>query len=75
MQDLKQLSLAVLIDMLDKHTNEFLKMFKTGASKEEYDGCKRMIAHLTAEIESRKQEKSNIQDSYPGEHIAENRTD
>ncbi|MEP7377382.1 MAG: hypothetical protein ABI675_28525 [Chitinophagaceae bacterium] len=58
MDNLKKLSLATLVDMLDKQTNDFLKMFKAGASKKEYDTCKETITRLTNEIKKRKEQKN-----------------
>jgi hypothetical protein len=64
MQDLKKLKLNTLVDLLNKHTNDFLRMLKVGgATQAEYDACKDIIARLTAEIDSRKKEKPNMEDA------------
>jgi hypothetical protein len=55
MEDLNNLDLLTLVDMLAKHTNEYMKMMKDGTSEEEYTRCKTMIQNLTAEIAYRKQ--------------------
>ena len=55
MVDLNNLDLFTLVDMLAKHTNEYMKMLKDGSTDEEYARCKGMIKNLTAEIEYRKQ--------------------
>ncbi len=55
MEDLNNLDLLTLVDMLAKHTNDYMKMMKDGTSEEEYSRCKTLIQHLTAEIEYRKQ--------------------
>jgi hypothetical protein len=64
MQDLKKLKLNALVDLLNKHTNDFLRMLKVGGStQEEYNECKDIIARLTAEIDSRKKEQPNTEDA------------
>lgn len=56
--DLKKLELTTLVDLLDKYTNDFLKMPKTGARQEEYDSHKNIIRQLTDEIASRQKERN-----------------
>ena len=63
MQDLKKLKLTTLVDLLDKYTNDFLKMPKTGARQEEYDAHKNIIRQLTHEIESRQKEKPDTEEA------------
>ena len=55
MEDLKNLDLLTLLDLLAKHTNEYMKMLKDGAIDEEYSQCKKMIQNLTVEIENRRE--------------------
>jgi len=57
MENLKKLDMLTLVDMLDEHTKEYLKLLKDTGTKEEYEVCKRMVDQLTAEIESRKQKE------------------
>lgn len=57
MEDLKKLDQYTLVDMLSKHTKEYMRMFKDGSMGDEYAKCKKMIEKITKEIESRKQEK------------------
>jgi hypothetical protein len=58
MDDLKNLDLLTLVDMLAKHTNEYMKMLKDGTTEDKYAQCKHMIQNLTAEIEYRKQKNA-----------------
>ena len=60
MEDLKNLDLFTLVDLLAKYTNEYMKMFKEGATDQEFAQCKKMIHNLTAEIEYRKQKTLGI---------------
>ena len=55
MEDLNTMDLFTLVDLLAKHTNQYMKMFKEGATEQEYANCKKAIKNLTAEIEYRKQ--------------------
>jgi len=55
MEQLKHLDLFTLVDLLVKHTDEYMKMFKEGATEYEFTQCKKMIQNLTDEIELRKQ--------------------
>jgi hypothetical protein len=58
-EDLTKLKMETLIDMLARHTNDYMRILKDGSSKEEYESCKDWINRLTAEIESRKRKEKN----------------
>ena len=60
MEELKKIDQLALIDMLSKYTKEYMHMFKEGSMGDEYAKCKKIIEKITKEIESRKQEKSNV---------------
>jgi len=60
MEDLNNLDLFTLVDLLAKHTNEYMKMFKEGATDQEFSDCKKVIQNLTAEIEYRKQKTLGV---------------
>jgi hypothetical protein len=55
MENFSNLDLFTLVDMLAKHTNEYMRMQKEGASDEDYAKCKKIIQAITAEIEYRKE--------------------
>ena len=57
MENLKKLEVITLVDMLDEHTREYLKLLKDTGTKEEYEESKSMVDRLTAEIDSRKQKE------------------
>ncbi len=59
MEDLKSLDINTLVDLLVKHTNEYMKMLKEGATDNEYSNCKTIIQELTKEIETRQLKKLN----------------
>lgn len=54
MENLKEMTLEVLVDQLAFYTKEHLKMMREGAMESEYQACKKMLHLLTNEIESRK---------------------
>ena len=58
MKDLKRLDKDTLIDMLSKFTNQFMKLFREGATQQEYLACKEMMDKLTQEIAIRQQQKN-----------------
>lgn len=60
MENMNSLDLFTLVDMLAKHTSEYMKMHKDGTTEEEYRRCKTMIQNLTAEIEYRKQRNLSL---------------
>jgi hypothetical protein len=66
MEELKNLKLTTLVDLLAGHTTEYLKMLKEGTTQAQYNACKEIIAAITAEIESRKQEKADKPEFDPG---------
>ncbi len=68
MEDLNNLDLFALVDMLARHTNEYLKMLKDGTTDDEYARCKSMIKNLTAEIEYRKQKTINAKKTRATKH-------
>ena len=59
MDEYRNKNLATLVDMLAAHTNEYLSMLREGTTQEKFDACKKTIARLTTEIESRKQKKDS----------------
>lgn len=77
MEDLNNIDLFTLVDMLAKHTDEFMKMLKNGSTTEEYKQCKTHVQHITAEIAYRKQKsietgkKNALQDGKVNQPCAE----
>ena len=55
MEDLTTMDRALLVEKLVKHTNEYLRMLKTGALFEDYENCKELIARITGEMQRRDQ--------------------
>lgn len=53
-EKLKELDQVTLVDMLAKHTDDYMHMLKAGGTKDEYERCKEWIKVLTKEIECRK---------------------
>ncbi|HET6995357.1 MAG TPA: hypothetical protein VFI06_10270 [Chitinophagaceae bacterium] len=58
MQELKHLSLPELIDLLALQTGDYMKMLKSGASKDQLQICRGLMTQIQVEIESRKANKS-----------------
>jgi len=58
MKEFKNLDLFTLMDLLVKHTDEYMKMFKEGAMEHEFARCKEIIQHLTDEIKFRKKQNT-----------------
>lgn len=52
-EELKKLDRATLVDMLEKHTSDYMRILKEGGTKEAYKLSKEMIGLLTKEIASR----------------------
>lgn len=69
MDEYRNKNLATLVDMLAEHTNEYLSMLREGTTQEKFDECKKTIARLTAEIESRKQKKKDSEKSNTDIHF------
>ena len=61
MEDIRKLDLSTLIDLLAKHTNEYMKMLKDSYTDEEYENCKSLIKKLTVEIEYIKEKEMPTQ--------------
>lgn len=53
--DLKKLDITALVDMLAKHTAEYMRILRDGSTTAAFEHCKDMINKLTAEINFRKQ--------------------
>ena len=66
MQALKNLEVAVLIDMLSTHTADHTRMLSEGASDIDFAKCKLTIRALQTEIDSRKNSVENTSVSDPG---------
>jgi hypothetical protein len=60
MKDFNNVDLLTLVDMLARHTNEYMRMLKDGSTEEEYTACKKIIQNLTAEIEYRKEKNNQL---------------
>ena len=58
MKEFKNLDLFTLMDLLVKNTDEYMKMFKEGATEHEFARCKEIILHLTDEIKHRKKQNT-----------------
>ena len=62
MDDLANIDLSDLYDMLAQQTNRYMKMLSDGATKQEFDQCREMIISIQAEIQSRKNQRSQERD-------------
>lgn len=47
------------MDMLARHTEDYMRLLTKGASEEEFNSCKTTITLIQAEIETRKQTTAN----------------
>lgn len=59
-EELKKLDITALVDLLARHTNNYMRILKDGGTNEEYRQCKELIKLLTREIEARKNEDSKM---------------
>jgi hypothetical protein len=75
MQELQTLELPILVEMLAKHTSDYIKMMgEARGSQEEFDSCKQTIILLQAEIECRKQTPANTTITNPNINFTEDYT-